>query len=230
METRGEARLTPSQRLLEVIARTLRHEVGDLLQTVYSTVAILQERLPPEQTLERRLLVDLKGRAENCRGELDAVVDLVCPMNLTLGLVDLAELASSVATTYARRYPDKQVRCEASGPVPVRADARRLVQVLPLLVLSACQAAQNRVTVRAAAGPGPGEVELSVADDSLGVNHEQLLWLTEAFSTTHHAQFGLGLALARRVVGLHGGRVAADNLPEGGFAVRLILPATPSQV
>ena len=73
-----------SQRL-EMVARTLRHEVGDLLQTVYSTVAILQERLAADQALERRLLTDLKGRAENCRNELDAVVDLVCPLRPTHG-------------------------------------------------------------------------------------------------------------------------------------------------
>ena len=49
-------------------------------------------------------------------------------------------------------------------------------------------------------------------------------WLTAPFSTTHFAQFGLGLALARRVAELHGGRVGAANRPEGGFRVVLTLP------
>src|SRR5262245_23193224 len=63
---KGEALMTPApapaqkvaQNLPEALARTLRHEVGDLLQTVYATVAILQERLPREWSLERRVLTD----------------------------------------------------------------------------------------------------------------------------------------------------------------------------
>ena len=62
MEITAEPTVTLSQPLMEAVARTLRHEVGDLLQTVYSAVAILQERLPPGQTLERRLLGDLRAR------------------------------------------------------------------------------------------------------------------------------------------------------------------------
>ena len=48
------------------VARALRHEVGDLLQSLYSTVALLQGRLPPEMELEKRLLTNLRGRAERC--------------------------------------------------------------------------------------------------------------------------------------------------------------------
>src|SRR5437763_5973947 len=105
METSGEARLTPSAGVVQTLARTLRHEVGDLLQTVYSTVAILQERIPAEQKLERRLLTDLKGRAENCKFELDAAVDLVCPVALNPAPLDLSELSAGLVATYGKRYP-----------------------------------------------------------------------------------------------------------------------------
>jgi signal transduction histidine kinase len=210
---------------LEIVARTLRHEVGDLLQTLYSTVAILQERLAADQALERRLLGDLKGRAENCRNELDAVVDLVCPLRPTFALTDLAELSQGLASHCGQRFPALQVQLEAAGPVPVQADARRLAQVGGLLLLSACQSAQHQVTVRAARTGG--EVEWAIRDDGHGASEEQLSWLNAPFTTTHHAQFGLGLALARRVAELHGGRLEAGNRPEGGFQVRLLLPVSP---
>ncbi len=226
METTGEPPLTPSQHLLETLARTLRHEVGDLLQTVYATVAILQERLGATQALEKRLLADLRARAETCKNELDAVHDLVCPLSLGDGIVDLVELAQGLVNSCARRFPAVQVRLEAAGPVPVAGDSRRLAQVGSLLLLSACQAAQKEVRVRVAASGG--EAEWSIRDDGPGVNAEQMSWLTAPFSTTHHAQFGLGLALAGRVAALHGGRVQAGNLPEGGFRVCLFLPLVKS--
>src|SRR5579871_4459862 len=87
--------------LLESVTRMLRHEVGDLLQTIYSTVAILQERFPPDARLERRFLADLRSRAETCKDELDAVHDLILPVALKAGRVDLAELAGSLAASFA---------------------------------------------------------------------------------------------------------------------------------
>jgi signal transduction histidine kinase len=210
---------------LEIVARTLRHEVGDLLQTVYSTVAILQERLGGDHALERRLLSDLKGRAENCRNELDAVVDLVCPLRPSFALTDLVELCGGLVANYTRRFPSLKVQMEVAGAVPLQADARRLAQAGSLLLLSACQSAQTQVTVRAARDGG--EVEWSITDDGYGASEEQMSWLHAPFSTTHHAQFGLGLALARRVVELHGGRVEAGNRKEGGFQVRMLLPGAP---
>jgi signal transduction histidine kinase len=227
MEVSGEASVPPSARLLEILARTLRHEVGDLLQTVYSAVAILEERLAADQELERRLLGDLKGKAVLCRQELDAAVDWVCPMTLNLTPLDLSQLTARLAATFAGRYPALEVRSEATGPVSVLADSGRLDAVGQLLLLSACQAARHQVCIGTRRDEAAREVEWSVADDGHGATPEQLVWLDQPFTTTRHAQFGLGLALARRVVALHGGRVAADNLPEGGFRVRLLLPTSP---
>jgi signal transduction histidine kinase len=229
METNGEAPLTPSPRLVENIARTLRHEVSDLLQMVYSTVDILQTRLPGDQNLERRLLADLRTRAETCKQELDAVHDILCPMSLTLRPVDLAEMVAGLVATFTARFPALQVRHESPAPLPTVADARRLAQVGTLLMLSACRTAQQTVQVRTAAGPCPGEVEWSIKDDGFGASDEQIGWLAAPFATTHNAQAGLALALTRRVAALHGGRVIAENASEGGYRVRIILPTSPPQ-
>jgi signal transduction histidine kinase len=227
METReASTDLTPD-RLLEAVTRTLRHEVGDLLQTVYSTVAILQERLGPEAKLERRFLGDLRSRAETCKHELDAVHDLVLPITLKYGLVDLAELAGGLAASFGHRYGALQVQAQSSGPLAITADAQRLEQVGRLLLINACQSARSRVEVRTGPGPSPGQVEWSIANDGYGASAEQLLWLKTPFATTQQALFGLGLALARRVVELHGGHVTAANRPEGGFRVSIILPTRP---
>src|SRR5262245_19545532 len=67
MKTAAKAGKTPPRSLPEAITRTLRHEVGDLLQTLYATVAILQKRLPADWDLERRILSDMRRRAESCK-------------------------------------------------------------------------------------------------------------------------------------------------------------------
>jgi signal transduction histidine kinase len=222
MEQTVEPTLEPSRQLMEVLTRTLRHEVGDLLQTVYATVAILQERLPATLALEKRLLGDLRVRAETCKNELDAAHDLVCPLSLSLEPFDLSELCTSLAEAYSRRYPSLAVRAEAGMAVAARGDTRRLSHVGNLLLTAACQTAQKEVVLRAAAAGG--KAEWVIDDDGPGAGTEQLGWLDMPFTTTHQALFGLGLALGRRVAEAAGGSIEAANRPEGGFRVRFLLP------
>src|SRR4051812_20698347 len=108
-----------SQRL----ARLLRHEVGDLLQSIYSTVAILLERLLQEQAQERRLLSELKNRAELCRHELDAVVDLVMPLTMTRERVDLAPLVGTAVGQMRQRYSSLALELQGETALPLLADA-----------------------------------------------------------------------------------------------------------
>jgi signal transduction histidine kinase len=215
----------PPGRLVEAVTRTLRHEVGDLLQTVYSTVAILQERMPPDGQMERRFLADLRGRAETCKDELDAVHDLVLPMNLSKTPVDLAELAGGLAAAFATRHKSVEIRIEGNRPVPIEADAPRLVQVGRLLLAAASQSARRQINTRTGTDPATGMAVWSFADDGHGASPQQLQWLNMPFATTQQALGGLSLALARKVVELHGGRVSVENRPGEGLRVTLHLPA-----
>jgi two-component system OmpR family sensor kinase len=49
-------------------------------------------------------------------------------------------------------------------------------------------------------------------------------WWTRRGAGTGREGYGLGLAITRRAIEAHGGTVAASNLPEGGFRVRMSLP------
>jgi signal transduction histidine kinase len=222
----GEGRPRP-QTVPEAIVRTLRHEVGDLLQTVYAAVAILKERLAPELTTERRILTDMRARAEGCRDLLDTVHDLVCPIVLSTEEVDLAELVRGLAGRVGARFPRVELRLEAE-PVPaIQADPRRLAQVATVLLADACASAGAVVDCRVAPGPSPGEVTCEITDDGPGVPPDKEGLLFNLLTTTPHGHLGPGLALARRIVGLHGGRVGAGNRPGGGFRVELTLPPEP---
>jgi signal transduction histidine kinase len=224
----GEGRPRP-QTVPEAIVRTLRHEVGDLLQTVYAAVAILKERLPADCQAERRILVDMRSRAETCRDLLDTVHDLVCPIVLTTEELDLAELVRGVAGRVGTRFPRVVLRLETE-PIPaVHGDPRRLAQVVTVLLADACAVASAVVVCRIAPGAAPGEVRCEIVDDGPGVPPERAGQLFNLLTTTPHGHLGPGLALARRVVELHGGRVTAGNRKEGGFRVELTLPPKPPE-
>jgi signal transduction histidine kinase len=228
MANQAEGENTSSARRVEMVVRTLRHEIGDLLQSVYSAVAILQERLPRGQNLERTILSDLRGRAEMCKNELDAAHDLVCPLELTLDWTDLGELAAAIAASFSLRFSSLQVVCEVPRPLKVWADAQRLTQAGTMLMLSLCQAARSKIEIRGYPPDAEGRVKWVFRHDGPPANAEQLSWLHAPFSTTRHARFGLGMAFARRVLELHGGSMSADEDPPGGFEVTLLLPPGPA--
>ncbi len=225
MEAVGQTSAPRVPTLPEMIARTLRHEVGDLLQTVYATVAILQERLPGELQLERRILKDLRGRAETCKNLLDTVHDLVCPLSLTVEAMDPADVVTTLVNQYRQRYPQLEIADEVQGKSLLQADLRHLTQIANRLLSHACQRAQHQVRFRSESVPG-GEVRWTVLDDGPAVPAEQLGQLLEAFKTTRPGSLGLDLALARKLVDLHGGRIAVRNRPEGGLAVEVVFPST----
>ncbi len=226
MGSNEDATDAPSARLVEMVVRTLRHEIGDLLQSVYSAVAILQERLPRGPTLERTILTDLRSRAEMCKNELDATHDLVCPLSLNLDWVDLGELAAGIASSFSLRFSGLQIVCETARPLKVWADAQRLAQAGTLLMLPLCQAARSNVEIRGESPDSSGTVEWLFRSDGPPANAEQLSWLQAPFSTTRHARFGLGLAFARRLLELQGGRVTVGEGPQGGIQIALALKGT----
>jgi signal transduction histidine kinase len=227
IERTGESRVPASPEVLRILTRVARHEVGDLLQTVYATVALLQERLPPDMTLEKRLLSDVRWRAETCRNELDAIHDLICPMSVSIAPVDLGEVATHLAATFSRRYAEIHFRTEPV-PIVVLADGRRISQAAYLLLIAACQSANREVRLQPILDTAERLGALEIWDDGAGVPEEQLRWQKSPFVTTRNALGGLGLALAEHIARLQDGRVEACNVPEGGFRVRLYAPLAPS--
>jgi two-component system, NtrC family, sensor histidine kinase HydH len=228
MESENQPSAAPGPGLPEVVVRTLRHEVGDLLQTVYATAAILQERLPTDWALERRIVSDLRTRGQACTNLLDTVHDLVCTLHLNWEPVDLAEVAGNLVDAYGPRYPRLQLHAEAL-PVPaVLGDAKRLNQMGGLLLTYAGQAAAGQVRLRTQPGSAAGEVEWLLTSDAPGLSPDDLERVRNPFATTRHNLSLLSLALARRIALLHGGRMEAGNRPESDLRVQVILPAAPS--
>jgi signal transduction histidine kinase len=202
------------------MARLIRHEVGDLLQSVYSTVAVLLERLPPELALERRLVGDLKSRAELCRSELDAVVDLASPAEAAVERVDLAGVFAHALAQVRKRHPALQLTAQTPPAVAVRGDGRALPAAAFLLLAATCVAARSQV--RLGFSRGERHVDCSLERDGYPATPEQFAWLEAPFATTQQAAFGLGLALTQRAVA--GGEVEARNVPDGGVLVSIRFP------
>jgi nitrogen fixation/metabolism regulation signal transduction histidine kinase len=78
---------------------------------------------------------------------------------------------------------------------------------------------------RDGAGPeGAGLAVISVSDNGPGFQRELLPRIFDPYVTSKPRGTGLGLAIVKKIVEEHGGRIEADNRPEGGGRVRVMLP------
>jgi len=197
--------------------------MGDLLQAVYSTAAILDKRLGADLAQERRLVSDLKSRAELLKFELDAVVSLVEESSPTPGRVDLSPLLTLVVAQARRRYPSLTVPLDGEGGLVITADTQALAGTVTFLLLALCQAARRQVNVRSARHEA--RVVCTLERDGESVTSGQLAWLSEPFPNTRPTLIGLALALARRTIEPCGGSLAALPREGGGLCVQMSFPA-----
>ena len=112
---------------------------------------------------------------------------------------------------------------------PIQGDRIHLQQVLLNLIMNAMEAMakhppeKRRLMVRTRRA-SDGGVEVSVTDSGSGIEPHNLPHLFEPFFTTKQSGIGMGLAIARKIVEAHGGRIWAENNPAGGAVFRFTLP------
>ncbi len=117
----------------------------------------------------------------------------------------------------------------APRELPVRADKVHVQQVILNLATNAMDAmlevvaTERRLTLETTL-TRESKVELSIADTGRGIPDEQLASIFEPFYTTKPTGTGLGLSIARTIVETYGGKIWADNRPEGGAVFRVVLP------
>ena len=184
---------------------------------------------------------DVIGR--QVRHMVELVDDLLDVSRVTRGLVELerepVDLKSVIqnAIEQARPLIEKKghtlsTRLGAAN-VTVMGDRKRLVQVMANLINNAAKYTPDggEITVCADPVPDAGQVKLSVKDNGIGIEAALLPQIFELFTqarrTPDRAQggLGLGLALVRSMVNLHGGQVEAhSDGPGRGSCFSVVLP------
>ncbi len=173
----------------------------------------------------RRLARLLQDILELARIELGARPLHVLP-------VDLAEVWTEAAATLRRAAERRQVRLELqiATPLTAEADPDLMRQLAVNLTDHAVRHAPEGTRVRVAARLEGEEWTGEVSDSGPGVAPGQLDHVFDRFSRVRlspdgrHDGAGLGLAIARGIVELHGGRIGADSEPTGGCRLHFRLP------
>ncbi|WP_437947666.1 HAMP domain-containing sensor histidine kinase [Sorangium sp. So ce296] len=210
------------------------HDLRNPLSALRLSVSFLNlDGPPPDPRVQRTMaLVGRQvDRLERMVGDLvDASQIEACELDLKLEERDLRELAQEAVELYRPVSPEHPIELSLpEAPVPVRCDATRIEQVLNNLLSNALKyspaGGQVDVTVRG----GDGRAEIAVRDRGVGIHPTDLPQLFEPFRRLKASAgaipgTGLGLAVAKRIVEAHGGRVLVESEPGAGSVFRVELP------
>jgi signal transduction histidine kinase len=212
-------------RLWVAMAREAAHQLGTPLMSLQGWIESLRGRPMPPDELAQHLAADAE-RLERVAKRFERIGNPARREPVGLGA-----LAARVADYFRPRLPQHanriELRVEAPGAGPVvTGDPVLLEWTLEALVKNAIDALQGRegaITLRVSTDSAGAE--LRVEDDGPGISRDVRRTLFNPGATTKPGGWGIGLALARRVVeDAHGGELMLEQSERGAtFVVRLPL-------
>ncbi len=215
---------------------TLSHELRTPLNAILGWAHILESRQVDAPTLERALRV-IRNNAFAQKQLIEDILDVSRIINgkMTLHItpVDMRRVVEAALDTVRPAADAKRIHiiAELAAVDPTAGDQDRLQQVVWNLLSNAIKFTPKEGEVRVTLERVENDVRLTVADNGRGIPTEFLPHIFDRFSqadssvTRAHGGLGLGMAIVRHLVELHGGTVSADSGGEDqGSTFAVVLP------
>jgi two-component system sensor kinase FixL len=210
------------------MASTVAHELNQPL-TAISNYLSAASRIAGRDETDPRLASCLASAQE---ASLRAGQILRLLRDMTLSAIEISPVfavdeAVQQAVELARAsHPDMVAVFDIAAGATAKVDRIQFQQVMLNLIRNAQEACGDRpcrLCIKvAAAGPF---LDISLADNGTGFAEDDLPNVFEALVTTKPLGMGVGLSVCRTIIETYGGRISANNGPDGGAIVRFTIPA-----
>jgi nitrogen fixation/metabolism regulation signal transduction histidine kinase len=224
------------------VARRLAHEIKNPLTPIQLSAELMRRRFlasmsPQDAEVLERGTRTIVQQVETMQQMVNAFSEYARAPEMRITRFSLNQLASEVADLYRSHDPRVEIRVELDARIEaIEADRGRVRQILNNLVINALEALDGVAAPRLeiatrfeqGAGSDAGYAVVTVCDNGPGIQRELLGRVFDPYVTSKPKGTGLGLAIVKKIVEEHGGRIDADNRPEGGARIRVVLPVTDS--
>jgi PAS domain S-box-containing protein len=240
-ERLARAEAEKANRLKDEFLATLSHELRTPLNAVIGWARILKSgRLDNDSSIHAIEVIERNAWAQKQIIEdiLDVSRVITGKLQLHLGPVDLVGVVNAALDAVRPALEAKDIKIETrfqEGLKNIAGDVDRLQQVVWNLLSNASKFTPPGGVVEIRVIQDETYAEIDIRDTGPGIAAEFLPHVFERFrqadgSTTRtHGGLGLGLAIVRHLVELHGGLISAENVASGSgavFTVKLPLPTT----
>jgi len=237
-ERRARIEAQRAARMKDEFLATLSHELRTPLNAILGWTQLLRR---PRSGTQPDLHHGLEVIERNARAQIQLVDDLLDlsrimsgRFRLDLRRLESADVLRGVLESARPAAEAKGVRLDASIPLEagtIVADAGRLQQVVWNLLSNAIKFTPRGGEVHMALSPVGTQVEITVTDSGVGIPPQFLPHVFDRFSqqdstaSRSYSGLGLGLAIAKQLIELHGGAIFAHSAGEGrGATFALTLP------
>ena len=223
-----------TEAIRNALLASISHDLRTPLATIAGGAATLAGNLEALSQADRRALAtSVSDEATRMSERVTTLLDLV---RLETGAItprleeyELGELVGSVLHRLDSRLRAHPVRIELPDSLPLlHVDGRLIEQVLENLIDNASKYTPPGSQIRISARALTRQVEISVEDDGPGLpgKDPEILFEKVQRGAPEGAAggIGLGLAICRTIVSLHGGRIWAENRSPHGAAFRFSVP------
>jgi signal transduction histidine kinase len=225
-----------AQSPLDELLGTLAHELRSPLVAIVSAAQVIANERDMKPSVRRAIAV-MERQSQQALRIIDNLFDTCAgaqgKLSLLKEVVGLADVVAAATETTSHLLTARQHRLTVSlppGAVSVEGDPLRLAQVLTNLLSNAAKFTDPGGHIRLTARVEAGQIVLRVRDNGRGIDPDLLPRVFDLFyqvpgpgpKTT--GGLGIGLALVKSLVELHGGSVAASSDGPGTgseFVVRL---------
>jgi signal transduction histidine kinase len=219
-----QLRLAESLAHLGELSAGVAHELRNGLGTLAGYVGLL-ERNPGDAAVYAG---ELRAETQHLQRVVGDFLSFARPQTARLEPVDLVALARHAADDPALAGAAVQVDAPDAEPAAIlHGDPQLLERALRNLLRNALEAQQRAGDERPLeleAGWRDGSFDIVVGDHGPGLSAEMRRRLFQPFASDRAGGVGLGLALAHRIVALHGGTLALEGRAEGGTRARMRFP------
>jgi PAS domain S-box-containing protein len=226
-----------SNRLKDEFLATVSHELRTPLTAILGWSRLLESgslEEPVAQQAIETIWRNAKAQAQIVDDILDVSRIITGNLYIDLHPIELAPVVENAINVVRPTADAKGIAIDASltsTPLMVSGDANRLQQVIWNLLSNAVKFTANGGRVNLKLGQSDGVVEIEVSDTGQGISKEFLPFVFDRFrqadstTTRQHGGLGLGLAIARHLVEIHGGSISAESRGEGkGSTFTIKLP------
>ena len=222
------------------VARRLAHEIKNPLTPIQLSAERMRRRFlasmtPTDAEILDRSTRTIVSQVEAMQQMVNAFSEYARAPEMKITRFSLNQLVTEVADLYRSQDPRATIRLDLDDNIEgIEADRGRIRQILNNLVTNALESLDGvaaptlEIASRLEYGGDAAYAVVTVCDNGPGFQRELLGRVFDPYVTSKPKGTGLGLAIVKKIVEEHGGRIDADNRPEGGARVRVVLPVKDS--
>ncbi len=221
----AERQLAAGLAQLGELSAGVAHELRNGLATLGGYLELLAEESDPAASADYRR--ELERETAHLARVVDDFLAFARPGRARVEPADLGALLTALAAEPTVQDLGVTLRLPATPPPPLPADRPLLVRALGNLLRNAAEAQRasgRREPLEIELAAGEGEWEVRIGDRGAGVPEEVRARLFQPFVSGRPGGTGLGLALAQRLVALHGGAVRLEPRAGGGTHAVVAFP------